>query len=45
MVQYLNVVPVTDTQEFRMRFTESGTPNTTANYDYAYKISETTSWF
>ena len=41
MVQYLNVVPVTDNQEVRMRFTEGGTPNTTANYDYAYKIIET----
>ena len=41
MVQYLNVVPVTDNQEVRMRFTESGTPNTSANYDYAYKIIET----
>ena len=41
MVQYLNVVPVTDNQPVRMRFTESGTPNTSANYDYAYKIIET----
>ena len=28
-----------------MRFTESGTPNTTANYDYAYKIIETATGF
>ena len=41
MVQYLNVVPVTDNQPLRIRFTESGTPNTSANYDYAYKIIET----
>ena len=41
MVQYHNVVPVTDNQEVRMRFTESGTPNSSANYDYAYKIIET----
>ena len=41
MVQYLNVVPVTDNQEVRMRLTESGTPNQSANYDYVWKIIET----
>ena len=41
MVQYLNVIPATDNQEVRIRFTESGTPNSSANYDYAYKIIET----
>ena len=29
--------PDTDIQQLRKRFTESGTPNTTANYDQAYK--------
>ena len=41
MVQYLNVIPATDDKELRMRFTEGGTPNTSANYDYVYKIIET----
>ena len=41
MVQYSNVIPATDDKELRMRFTEGGTPNTSANYDYAYKIIET----
>ena len=30
-----NIVPATDGTTFRIRFTESGTPNTSANYDYA----------
>ena len=33
-----NVTPDTDSQNFRFRVTESGTPNTTANYDYAHKF-------
>ena len=41
MVQYSNVIPATDDKELRMRFTEGGTPNPSANYDYAYKIIET----
>ena len=32
-----NIVPATDGTTFRIRFTESGTPNTSANYDYADK--------
>ena len=32
-----NMQPDTDIQQLRKRFTESGTPNTTANYDQAYK--------
>jgi len=41
MVQYSNVIPATDDKEIRMRLTENGTPNTSANYDYAWKILET----
>ena len=32
-----NMQPDTDIQQLKKRFTESGTPNTTANYDQAYK--------
>ena len=32
-----NMQPDTDVQQLRKRFTESGTPNTTSNYDQAYK--------
>ena len=38
MVRYNNAVPETDTQVFQFRFTEGGTPNTSANYDYAEKV-------
>ena len=37
MLTINNVVPETDGNDFKLRVTESGTPNTTANYDYAYK--------
>ena len=37
MVKANNIVPATDGTTFRIRFTESGTPNTSANYDYADK--------
>jgi hypothetical protein len=36
-----NVTPDTDSQNFRFRVTESGTPNTTANYDYVHKFLTT----
>jgi len=32
-----NIVPATDGTTFYARFTESGTPNTSSNYDYADK--------
>ena len=38
MVKYNNYKPATDTQVFKFRFTEGGTPNTTANYDMAHKV-------
>ena len=37
MLAINNVVPQTDGNDFKLRVTESGTPNTTANYDYALK--------
>jgi len=37
MVAMNNVVPVTDSTFLHLRFTESGTPNTTSNYDRANK--------
>ena len=37
MIRINNVIPETDGNDFKLRVTESGTPNTTANYDYAYK--------
>ena len=37
MIAMNNVVPSNDTQLVQVRVTESGTPNSTSNYDYAYK--------
>jgi len=37
MVKYFNLVPDVDFRYAGMRFTESGTPNSTANYDRAMK--------
>ena len=37
MIAYNNFVPATDGQNIRMRVTESGTANTTSNYDVAQK--------
>ena len=37
MVAYNNVVPATDSNYLYARFTESGTPNSTSNYDLADK--------
>ena len=45
MVAYNNVTPSTDARSISVRVTESGTPNTTANYDYAYKVLNSTSTF
>ena len=38
MVKFNNVIPDTNTVYFNMRVTESGTANTTSNYDQAYKV-------
>jgi len=45
MVKYNNVQPDTDVRSISLRVTESGTPNTTANYDYAYKDLRTSTSF
>ena len=37
MVQVINVATDTDAQGVRFRFTVSGTPDTSSNYDRAYK--------
>jgi hypothetical protein len=44
-VIFNNVVPVTDNVDLFCRVTESSTPNTTANYDYAVKLMRTASSF
>jgi hypothetical protein len=35
-----NVAPASDNVYLRIRFTESGTPNSTSNYDYAMKYMQ-----
>jgi len=45
MVKVMNCTPDTDGQGLHFRFTESGTPNTTANYDVAIKNLRTASGF
>jgi hypothetical protein len=37
MVRFSNLQPVTDTANLRIRFTVSGTPDTSSNYDRALK--------
>ena len=37
MVRFSNLQPVTDTANLRIRFTSSGTPDTSSNYDRAFK--------
>ncbi len=39
-----NVIPINDNVHTFARFTESGTPNTTSNYDAAYKNLNTSSF-
>ena len=36
-----NVAPASDNYYLRVRFTESGTPNSTSNYDYAQMYMQT----
>jgi len=45
MLAFNNVVPSTDSVDLFCRVTESSTPNTTANYDYAVKLMRTASSF
>ena len=41
MLKINNVIPETDGNDFKLRVTESGTPNTTNNYDRGYKTFRT----
>ena len=45
MVRFNKVTPSVDNEHLRWRVTESGTPNTTANYDWAGKGLNTTTTF
>jgi hypothetical protein len=45
MVRYNNVECDTDAQNFRIRVTKSGTADTTANYDWAFKKLDSTTTF
>ena len=45
MVAFNNVAPATDNTNLLIRVTESGTPNTTANYDEAAKFLDSTTTF
>jgi len=45
MVRFNNVTPATDNRNLLIRVTESGTPNTTANYDEAAKFLDSTTTF
>ena len=38
MLAVNNFVPSTDAQDFKLRVVESGTPNSTSNYDYGHKL-------
>jgi len=45
MVKYNNMQNDTDAQQFRIRVTKSGTADTTANYDWAFKKLDATTTF
>ena len=45
VVNIKNATPDTDGEPLHFRFTESGTPNSTANYDYALKNIRTAAGF
>jgi len=45
MLAINNVLPTTDISNLRLRFTVSGTPDTSANYDRAYKLLRTSTSF
>ena len=45
MVKIINATPDTDAVGLHFRFIESGTPNSTSNYDYALKNLRTASGF
>jgi hypothetical protein len=45
MVAYNNVTPSVDARSISLRVTKSGTADTTSNYDYAYKVLNSSSSF
>ena len=45
MVTFKNVVPSTDATNLRVRFTVSGTPDSSSNYDRAFKTLKTDASF
>ena len=45
MVKFNNFKGSSDNNNLELRLTESGTPNTTSNYDYAYKKLDATTTF
>ena len=45
MLAYNNVTPSTDARSISLRVTKSGTADTTSNYDYAYKVLNSSSSF
>ena len=45
MVAYNNVTPSTDARSISLRVTKSGSNDSTANYDYAYKVLNSASSF
>jgi len=45
MVRFNNVVPSTDAQKLTVKFTVSGTADSSANYDYAQKVLRTSTSF
>ena len=45
MVAYNNVTPSTDVRSISLRVTKSGTNDSTANYDYAYKVLNSSTTF
>ena len=45
MVAFNNVVPVSDAQKLTVKFTVSGTADSSANYDHAQKVLKTSTSF
>ena len=45
MVAYNNVTPSTDARSISLRVTKSGSNDSTSNYDYAYKVLNSSSGF
>lgn len=45
MIAYNNLTPATDNRSISLRVTKSGSADTTSNYDYAYKVLNSSSSF